>query len=97
MHIQKVDAKEVLSQAGSLVKALSNIVRSFVMMADFDRHRFLAMLPVAEKQALSPHVKPIMLSTKEELNLVGSPLRHLYFPLDAAISVMDMAPKRPCA
>ena len=91
MHIQKVDAKEVLSQGGSLVKALSNIVRSFVMMADFDRHRFLAMLPVAEKQALSPHVKPIMLSMKEELNLVGSPLRHLYFPLDAAISVMDMA------
>jgi hypothetical protein len=97
MHIQKVDAKEVLSQGGSLVKALSNIVRSFVMMADFDRHRFLAMLPVAEKQALSPHVKPIMLSMKEELNLVGIPLRHLYFPLDAAISVMDMAPKRPCA
>ena len=61
------------------------------MMADFDRHRLLAMLPLAERQALSPHVKPIMLSMKEELNLVGSPLRHLYFPLDAAISVMDMA------
>ena len=62
------------------------------MMAEFDRHQLLTILPVAEKQALSPDVKLIMLHTKEELNLMGSPLRHLYFPLDAAISVMEMEP-----
>ncbi|MCS6302170.1 MAG: Crp/Fnr family transcriptional regulator [Nitrospira sp.] len=60
------------------------------MMSEFDRHQLLTMLPVAEKQALSPHVKLIMLSTKEELNPVDSPLRYLYFPLGAAISVMEM-------
>lgn len=60
------------------------------MTSEFDRHQLLTMLPVAEKQTLSPHVKLIMLYMKEELNLVGSPLRRLYFPLDAAISVMDM-------
>ncbi len=60
------------------------------MTSEFDRHQLLTMLPIAEKQALNPHVKLIMLYTKQELNLVGSPLRHLYFPLDAAISVMEM-------
>lgn len=62
------------------------------MMSEFDRHQLLTMLPAAEKRALEPHATLIMLYTKQELNLVGSPLRHLYFPLEAAISVMDMQP-----
>ncbi len=60
------------------------------MMVEFDRHLLLTRLPTAEKQALGPHLKLVMLHTKQELNLVGSPLQHLFFPLEAAISVMDM-------
>ena len=60
------------------------------MTSEFDRHQLLTLLPVAEKQTLKPHVKLMMLHTKQELDLVGSPLRHLHFPLEAAISVMGM-------
>ncbi len=60
------------------------------MTVEFDRHQLLTMLPLSEKQALGSHAKLVMLHTKQELNLVSSPLRYLYFPLESAISVMDM-------
>ena len=60
------------------------------MTTEFNLHQLLTLLPVAEKQTLLPQAELVMLRTKQELNLVGSPLRYLYFPLDAAISVMDM-------
>ncbi|HEY5931459.1 MAG TPA: Crp/Fnr family transcriptional regulator [Nitrospira sp.] len=60
------------------------------MMAEFEQNQLLTRLPAAEKQALGAGMKIVTLHTKQELNLVGSPLRYLYFPLDAAISVMDM-------
>lgn len=60
------------------------------MGSEFDRNQLLTILPGAERQVLEPHLKLVTLQTKQELNLVGSPLRHLYFPLEAAISVMDM-------
>jgi hypothetical protein len=60
------------------------------MMAEFEQNQLLTRLPAAEKQALGSCMKFVTLHTKQELNLVGSPLRYLYFPLDAALSVMDM-------
>lgn len=60
------------------------------MIAKLERNQLLTMLPPSEKQRLGPCTKLITLQTKQELNLIGSPLRHLYFPLDAAISVMGM-------
>lgn len=35
-------------------------------------------------------MQPILLRTKQELHPIGNPIRYLYFPLDAAISVMEM-------
>jgi hypothetical protein len=62
------------------------------MMAEFEQNQILTRLPAAEKQALESGMKLVTLHTKQELNLVGSPLRYLYFPLEAALSVMDMEP-----
>ncbi|HSA84599.1 MAG TPA: Crp/Fnr family transcriptional regulator [Nitrospira sp.] len=60
------------------------------MDSQWERNQLLAMLPPSEKRMLGACTKVVTLQTKQELNLVGSPLRHLYFPLDAAISVMGM-------
>lgn len=84
-------AQKLIQQLGSiLANAVSLGVPSFFMISEFDQHQLLSMIPAGEKRALGPHMKLIMLDTKQELNLVGSPLRYLYFPLEAAISVMDM-------
>ena len=56
----------------------------------FQPNQILTRLPAAEKQALESGMKLVTLHTKQELNLVGSPLRYLYFPLEAALSVMNM-------
>lgn len=55
-----------------------------------ERNRLLAILPTAEKLQLARQTELVELQTKQQLNQVGSFLRHLYFPLDCAISVMDM-------
>jgi len=60
------------------------------MIAELEPNQLLTMLPPSEKQRLGSRTKLITLQVKQELNLVGSPLRHLYFPLDAAISVMGI-------
>ena len=56
----------------------------------FERNLLLASLPTAEKLLLSRLMEQAQLRTKQQLNQVGTLLRHLYFPLDCAISVMDM-------
>jgi hypothetical protein len=60
------------------------------MDSHWERNQLLTMLPPSEKQMLGACTKVVTLQVKQELNLVGSPLRHLYFPLNAAISVMGM-------
>lgn len=60
------------------------------MTSEWELNQLLTRLPPSEKRVLGSCTKLVTLHTKQELNPVGSPLRHLYFPLDAAISVMGM-------
>lgn len=60
------------------------------MTVELEHNQLLAWLPTAEKQELARQLQPILLRAKQELNSIGSPIRYLYFPLDAAISVMEM-------
>ncbi|ALA59671.1 Crp/Fnr family transcriptional regulator [Nitrospira moscoviensis] len=62
------------------------------MAPSLEQNKILAQLPESEKEALRGSLTPVSLQTKEEISYVGSPLRHIYFPLDAAISLMDMQP-----
>lgn len=59
-------------------------------MLELERNQLLTRLPTAEKQELQRQLELVKVCTKQELNQTGSPLRYLFFPLDAAISVMDM-------
>jgi CRP-like cAMP-binding protein len=56
---------------------------------ELDRNRLLAHLPDGEKRVLRGHLRLVSLHTKEELFDVGSPLRHIYFPIDSTISLLD--------
>lgn len=60
------------------------------MAAEFEGNQLLARLPAVEKQNLKNQMELVLLHAKQELYTLGSPLRHLYFPLESAISVMDM-------
>lgn len=60
------------------------------MTVELELNQLLTCLPTSEKQELEHHMELVNLRTREELNYTGSPLRYLYFPLQAAISVMDM-------
>jgi CRP-like cAMP-binding protein len=62
------------------------------MGATFTQNEILGRLPDREQEALRERLTPIVLHTRDELNQPGSPLRYLYFPLTAAISVIDMQP-----
>jgi hypothetical protein len=54
-----------------------------------ERNRILACLPPKEHRLLREQLDLVMLRSKEVLNEVDSPLRHLHFPIDSAISLMD--------
>ena len=54
-----------------------------------ERNRILASLPPKEHRLLREHLDLVTLRSKEVLNEVDSPLRHLHFPVDSAISLMD--------
>ncbi|MBX3303734.1 MAG: Crp/Fnr family transcriptional regulator [Nitrospira sp.] len=60
------------------------------MSMELELNQLLKSLPVVEKQELEPHLELVKLRTRQELNYIGSTLRYLYFPLQSAISVMDM-------
>lgn len=60
------------------------------MRVDLELNQLLTSLPASEKQELERHLELVNLRTRQELNYIGSPLQYLYFPLQSAISVMDM-------
>ncbi len=62
------------------------------MTVKLELNQLLASLPIAEKQELEQHMELVKLRTRQVLNYIGTPLRYLYFPLQSAISVMDMQP-----
>jgi CRP-like cAMP-binding protein len=53
----------------------------------------LAGLPPRESKILNDHLELVSLETKEQLNEVNSPVRYLHFPIDSAISLMDLQPE----
>lgn len=53
-----------------------------------EQNEMLACLPTPEQDVLRDHLQPVSFTTKEEINQVGTPLRHVYFPADSAISLM---------
>jgi hypothetical protein len=57
--------------------------------APLERNRILACLPTKERKVLNEHLDLVSLRTKEELHELGSPVRHLHFPINCAISLMD--------
>lgn len=57
---------------------------------ELDHNLLLAHLPLDEKHALCTWLQPVALRTKEEIIGMGSPLRHVYFPLTAALSLINM-------
>ena len=60
------------------------------MKEELNHNQLLARLPVDEKRVLGTQLQLVSLRTKEEIIGVGSPLRHVFFPLTAAISLMNM-------
>lgn len=52
----------------------------------------LRHLPDQEFKLIESQLKCIQLKVKEELNVVGSAIRSLHFPVAAVISLMDMQP-----
>ena len=60
------------------------------MKDEFDHNQLLAHLPLDEKRVLCTQLQLVSLRTKEEIIGVGNPLRHVHFPLTAAISLMSM-------
>jgi len=54
------------------------------------RHAMLARIPPEEQASLEPYLRPALLETKRELAEVGALARTLYFPLDCAISLLNV-------
>ena len=57
--------------------------------AHLEQNGILARLPAKERKFLKEHLDLVSLRTKEELNELGSPVRHVHFPVNCAISLMD--------
>ncbi|HJT20209.1 MAG TPA: Crp/Fnr family transcriptional regulator [Nitrospira sp.] len=60
---------------------------------DLGANRILAYLPDQERKILKEHLDLVTLQTKEEVNGVNSPVRYVHFPIDCAISLMDLQPE----
>jgi Crp-like helix-turn-helix protein len=58
----------------------------------FEQNAILACLPSKERRILEEHLELVTLETKEELNEVNSAVRYLHFPVNSAISLMDLQP-----
>jgi hypothetical protein len=57
-----------------------------------EQNGILARLPPSERTVLQDHLELVPLQTREELNAVNSPIRYLHFPVNSAISLMDLQP-----
>ena len=56
-------------------------------------NRLLSSLPSREQKVLQPNLEAVSLKTKEKLNEAGSTLQYIHFPIDSAISMMDIEQK----
>ena len=63
-----------------------------ILNGQLKQNRILACLPIKERKLLTEHLDLVSLRPKEELHEVGLPVRHLHFPLDSALSLMDITP-----
>ena len=54
------------------------------------RNHLLSSLPSRERKLLQPNLEAISLNTKDKINEAGSALRYIHFPIDSAISMMDI-------
>lgn len=60
------------------------------MTAGPEANVLLGSLPPFERQILRQHLRPVSLQTKQQLYETGATVRVLLFPVNAAISIMDM-------
>jgi hypothetical protein len=54
-----------------------------------DNH-LLNHLPAREQDVLRPHLLLVSMKTKGEVTPLGSPVRHIHFPVTASLSLMDL-------
>ena len=54
------------------------------------RNHLLSSLPSRERKLLQPNLEAISLNTKDKINEAGSALRYIHFPIDSAVSMMDI-------
>ena len=54
------------------------------------RNRILAALPLAERDRLFAHLKLVSLPLGSVLYEAGDAQRHIYFPIDAIVSLLYM-------
>jgi CRP-like cAMP-binding protein len=56
--------------------------------ADGRGNRLLAALPDNERERLAAHLAPVELTIRQPLYEPGKPIEHVYFPIDAVLSVL---------
>jgi len=57
---------------------------------DARQNQLLAALPVKEYNSLLPHLEHVPLPMDSVLYEAGAPLRHIYFPTDAIVSLLNV-------
>lgn len=60
------------------------------MSPELSQNRILAGLPLQEQEVLRPHLRLVLLPTKAELHELNSPITQLHFPIDCAISLLNL-------
>jgi CRP-like cAMP-binding protein len=63
---------------------------SYAPDALYEQNYMLGHLPSSEMETLRPHIQRIDLEIKQHLNDPGTRIRHIYFPIDCAISLMNL-------
>jgi CRP-like cAMP-binding protein len=53
-----------------------------------ERNRLLAALPLADYEALAPHISDVTLAHRQVIATRGQPLQHVYFPRGAVLSIL---------
>ena len=57
-------------------------------------NRLLAALPRADRERLRADLEPVTLTFGEVLHDAGDPIRHVYFPNDALVSLLTLVDRR---
>ena len=53
-------------------------------------NHFLDALNAADRRALRPHITPVNLARNDRLDDVGQPIRFIYLPVEAILSVVTV-------